>query len=126
MKTIVTWVLAAGLVLAAQYAAAQGTVYTATNGVDGNRILVFERDGRGGLSFVESVATGGVGTGTGLGNQGGLVLSPDRRWLLVVNAASDEVSVFRVRGSKLELTSRVASVGGGRSACPSTANSSTC
>jgi 6-phosphogluconolactonase (cycloisomerase 2 family) len=111
MKRVFTGIIAAALVLAAQFAAAQGTVYTATNGVAGNRILVLDRDARGSLSFVGSVATGGVGTGTGLGNQGGLVLSPDGRWLVVVNAASDDVSVFRVRDTKLELTSRVASRG---------------
>lgn len=111
MKNVLSSVLVIALVLAAQYAAAQGTVYTATNGVGGNRILVLDHDEHGRLSFVGSVATGGVGTGAGLGNQGGLVLSADGRWLVVVNAASDDVSVFRVRDTTLELTSRVASRG---------------
>lgn len=111
MKLFLSSALAVALVLTAQYAAAQTTVYTATNGVSGNRVLVLDHDERGGLSFVASVATGGIGTGSGLGNQGGLVLSADGRWLVVVNAASDDVSVFRVRDTKLALTSRVASRG---------------
>lgn len=111
MKMVFTSVVAAALLLTAQFAAAQGAVYLATNGVAGNRILVLDRDERGGLSFAGAIATGGVGTGTGLGNQGGLVLSPDGRWLLAVNAGSDDVSVFRVRDTTLELTSRVASRG---------------
>jgi hypothetical protein len=62
MKIVFTGIIVAALVLAAQFAAAQGTVYTTTNGVAGNRILVLDRDERGGLSFAGSVATGGVGT----------------------------------------------------------------
>lgn len=88
-----------------------GVVYVASNSAAGNEILVFDRNERGSLSFARAVATGGVGTGGGLGNQGGLVLSADRRWLLVVNAASHDVSVFRVNGSELILTSRTPSGG---------------
>jgi 6-phosphogluconolactonase len=39
------------------------------------------------------------------------VLSADGRWLLVVNAGSHDVSVFRVNGSELTLTSRTSSGG---------------
>ncbi len=83
-----------------------GVVYIASNSAGGNEILVFDRNERGSLSFARAVATGGLGTGGGLGNQGGLVLSADGRWLLVVNAGSHDVSVFRVNGSELVLTSR--------------------
>lgn len=88
-----------------------GVVYTASNGAGGNEILVFDRNERGGLSFARAVSTGGLGTGGGLGNQGGLVLSADGRWLLVVDAGSDELSVFRVHGAELVLTSRTPSGG---------------
>lgn len=104
-------VTAAVLVVVSQAAAAQGVVYTASNAVARNQVIVYERDESGRLSFAGTVDTGGRGTGMGLGNQGGLALSRDGQWLVVVNAASDDVSVFRVRGRELELTSRTPSNG---------------
>ena len=56
-------------------------------------------------------ATGGLGTGGGLGNQGAVQLSQDGRWLLVCNAGSDEISVFAVTGRGLMLTDKVDSEG---------------
>lgn len=88
-----------------------GVVYIASNSAGGNEILVFDRNERGSLSFARAVATGGLGTGGGLGNQGGLVLSADGLWLLVVNAGSHDVSVFHVNGTELVLTSRTPSGG---------------
>ena len=80
-----------------------GTVYTASNSVAGNAILLFDRLGDGRLVPAGSVATGGTGTGAGLGNQGGLSLTRNERWLLAVNAGSDSLSVFEVRKRGLRL-----------------------
>lgn len=80
-----------------------GALYTATNAVAGNAVLVFDRLADGRLRAAGSVATGGNGTGGGLGNQGGLVVTRDERWLLVVNAGSNSVSVLDARGQHLEL-----------------------
>jgi 6-phosphogluconolactonase len=88
-----------------------GVVYVASNDAGGNEILVFDRNERGNLSFAGAVPTGGLGAGGGLGNQGGLLLSADARWLLAVNAGSHDVSVFRVNGRELTLTSRTPSGG---------------
>lgn len=89
-----------------------GQVYTASNSVSGNAILAFNRAADGSLSPAGSYATGGVGTGAGLGNQGGVILTGDGRYLLVVNAASNDVSSFLVRGDgSLELMGTVASGG---------------
>jgi 6-phosphogluconolactonase (cycloisomerase 2 family) len=55
------------------------------------------------LSPAGSVATGGNGTGGGLGNQGALALTKGGRFLYVVNAGSDSISTFSVRPSGLEL-----------------------
>lgn len=82
---------------------ASGAVYTATNDVEGNTVLVFPRHSDGTLGAAMPVATGGLGTGGGLGNQGGVVLSDNGRWLLVVNAGSDDVSLFRITHDGLEL-----------------------
>jgi 6-phosphogluconolactonase len=46
----------------------------------------------------------GNGTGTGLGNQGGLVLTRNERWLLAVNSGSNSLSVFEVQPQGLRLT----------------------
>ncbi len=73
-----------------------GNVYTATNSTQGNRINQYLRLPNGALFSIGSVATGGAGTGAGLGNQGGVSISDNGRWLLAVNAGSNSVSVFRV------------------------------
>jgi 6-phosphogluconolactonase (cycloisomerase 2 family) len=80
-----------------------GAVYTMTNAADGNRILVFDRLHDGRLRFAGAVETGGDGTGTGLGNQGGVTLSRNERWLLAVNAGSNSVSVFQIHRHGLRL-----------------------
>src|SRR5262249_1838942 len=83
-----------------------GAVYTASNAADGNQILIFDRGFDGRLRPGGAVATGGTGTGEGLGNQGGLVLSQNERWLVGVNAGSDDLSVFEVRRNGLDRKSQ--------------------
>lgn len=80
-----------------------GAVYTMTNDLAGNEVLVYPRAARGALGSPTAYATGGLGTSAGLGNQRGLVLTEGDRWLLVVNAGSDSVSVFAVHKWGLEL-----------------------
>lgn len=70
----------------------QGEVYTMTNGSGGNEILIFDRMQDGTLEPAGAVATGGAGTGSGLGSQGAIVQAG--WWLLAVNAGSDDVSLF--------------------------------
>jgi len=91
--------------------AAPGAAYSATNAANGNQVLVLARAADGTLALQGSVPTGGLGSGTGLGNQGGVRLTDDGRFLLVVNAGSDDVSVFRVSHEGLTLTDRVPSGG---------------
>jgi 6-phosphogluconolactonase (cycloisomerase 2 family) len=88
-----------------------GAVYTTTNAGGGNAVLVFDRLTDGRIVPASSVPTGGLGTGGGLGNQGGLVLTASERWLLAVNAGSHDVSVFAVRPRGLRLTDVQASGG---------------
>jgi 6-phosphogluconolactonase (cycloisomerase 2 family) len=84
-------------------AAGKGAVYTSTNAASGNRVLAFDRAGNGALSPAGSVATGGDGTGGGLGNQGALALSRGGRFLYVVNAGSDNISTFATGANGLRL-----------------------
>lgn len=97
---------AAGLSLAAPAPAAPGAVYTMTNDLAGNEVLVFERGADGSLTPAGSYSTEGQGSGGGLGNQGAVTLSNDERWLFVVNAGSSEVSVFAVDDDELQLVDR--------------------
>jgi 6-phosphogluconolactonase (cycloisomerase 2 family) len=78
-----------------------GAVYTMTNSDQGNEVRVFSRSADGSLTPADAFATNGLGTGGGLGNQGGLILTPDNRWLFVVNAGSDTISVFNVKPNNL-------------------------
>jgi 6-phosphogluconolactonase (cycloisomerase 2 family) len=86
-----------------------GAVYTLTNSPTGNAVQVFERAGDGSLTPGGQFATGGTGTGAGLGNQGALVL--DGKRLFAVNPGSDSISAFEVSKSGLELADTVASGG---------------
>ena len=81
-----------------------GAVYTMSNASGGNAVLIFDRLSDGRLVPSASVETGGLGTGGGLGNQGGLTLTRNERWLLAVNAGSDTLSVFAVNRRGLGLT----------------------
>jgi 6-phosphogluconolactonase len=86
-------------------------VYTMSNATSGNRILAFHRAPNGTLTPAGSFATGGLGTGGGLGNQGGLTLSNNDRWLLAVNARSNDVSLFATDDDGIRLVDRVPSGG---------------
>jgi 6-phosphogluconolactonase len=88
-----------------------GFVYTETNAAAGNAIQVYARAADGRLTPANSFPTGGLGTGASLGSQSAVVLSEDGRWLFAVNAGSNDVSVFSVRGGSLHLTDRASARG---------------
>lgn len=95
------------LVLVATPANAEGVtgaVYTMTNDPAGNAVLQYDRMADGSSRYRGAYETGGLGSGSGLGNQGGVVISDNGRWLLAVNAGSDEVSVFAIGNHGLTLT----------------------
>lgn len=88
-----------------------GHLFTSTNDLAGNAVLVYERDAAGVLALVQTASTGGAGTGAGLGSQGAVTLSGDRQYLFVVNAGSATVSTFHLARTGLQLVSTVASGG---------------
>lgn len=88
-----------------------GAVYVQTNQASGNAIAIYQRSTDGALTLSSIESTGGLGTGAGLGSEGSVMLSSDGRWLLSVNAGSNDISVFRVEAGGLTLTDRVASGG---------------
>lgn len=87
-----------------------GAVYAMTNAAAANQIAVYRRFDDGTLSAPRYVATGGRGSGRStaridpLSSQGSLTLSADAQWLFAVNAASNQLSVFRVLETSIELT----------------------
>ena len=84
-----------------------GKVFTSTNAVSANEVLVYDAGKDGKLTLQTRLATQGQGTGTGLGNQGAVTLSGNGRYLFVVNALSNTVSTFSVRRKGLTLESTV-------------------
>ena len=87
-------------------------VYVQTNDATDNEVIVFSRAADGALAPVGRCSTGGRGTGLPhLASAGSVVLSDDGRWLLVVNAGSDELSLFVVQPDGLWLADRVRSGG---------------
>ncbi|HEX7360053.1 MAG TPA: beta-propeller fold lactonase family protein [Bryobacteraceae bacterium] len=91
-----------------------GAVYVLTDQSGGNRVIVYQRANDGTLSLSGSFPTGGKGMGTGadpLASEGALVLGSGDRLLFAVNAGSNDISEFAVRGLGLRLLAKVPSGG---------------
>jgi len=87
-------------------------VYVQTNDATANEVIAFSRAGDGALAPLGPYSAGGRGTGSPhLASAGSVVLSDDGRWLLVVNAGSDELSLFAVQPDGLRLAGRAGSGG---------------
>ena len=87
-------------------------VYLQTNDAARNEVIAFRRAEDGTLDPLGRHDTGGRGTGKPhLPSQNSLVLSDDGRWLLVVNAGSDDVSLLSVETDGLRLADRRGSGG---------------
>ncbi len=89
----------------------QGKLFMSTNAAGGNMVNVYARATNGPAILLDSVATGGNGTGAGLGSQGAITLSTSGRYLFVVNAASHTVSTFQLGSKGMTMTSVVDSGG---------------
>lgn len=91
-------------------------VFTMTDNATANSVLAYRIAPGGSLVSYGSFPTHGTGLGASLADQGSLALTADHQWLLVVDAGSDQVSVFHVNAPGLSLplltyTDRVASGG---------------
>jgi 6-phosphogluconolactonase len=85
--------------------------FTMTNATTGNSVQAYLRSADGTLVNFASLPTGGTGVGHGLENQGALALSRDGQFLYVVNPGSNDLTVFQVTGTRLQLTDRMPSGG---------------
>lgn len=81
--------------LSAGAARADGAVYAMTNAVGNNQILVYHRAADGTLTYVQTIATGGGGSGAqlappidSLGSQASLVLDKEHNLLFAANTDS--------------------------------------
>ena len=87
-----------------------GHVYVNDNTAGENTIAAFDRHADGTLTPLHGspFAAGGAGTGSGIGSQGALQITDDGKYLLAVDAGSNEISVLRISND-----GEVAPVGGG-------------
>src|SRR5438874_9348746 len=73
---------------------ADGAVYAMTNALASNEVKVYHRAADGNLTLVQTIATGGGGSGLqlasvdSLGSAGSVQLDPDHHLLFVVNTES--------------------------------------
>jgi 6-phosphogluconolactonase (cycloisomerase 2 family) len=88
----------------------KGAIYTIDNAAAGNNVIKYDRDTNGVLTMAGTFSTYGLGTGSHLASQGAVVLTENDHWLLVVDAGSNEISVFKV-GHTLTLVDKVYSDG---------------
>ncbi len=90
------------VVVAAASASAASTVvghlYVNDNTAGTNTIAAFDRHEDGTLTPLHGspFAAGGAGTGTGIGSQGALQITSDGKYLLAVDAGSNQISVLRI------------------------------
>ena len=83
-----------------------GHVYLDDNTAGGNTIAGFDRHADGSLTAEAGspFAAGGAGTGSGLASQGAIQISADGRFVIAVDAGSNQVSVLRIEpGGALSL-----------------------
>ena len=95
----VTGATGVGASTAGQGGSGGSYVYTESNQTSaggGNSVLAFWVASGGTLASIGSFPSGGDGTGAGLGSQGAVTIADAGRALLVVNAASNTVSYFRI------------------------------
>ena len=76
-----------------------GHVYVDDNTAGVNTIGAFDRHANGTLTrhVGSPFSAGGAGTGSGLPDQGAIQISPDGRYVLAVDAGSNQISVLRIR-----------------------------
>src|SRR5271167_1289677 len=76
-----------------------GHAYVNDNTAVSNTVAGFDRHADGSLTPIPGspFLTGGAGSGAGLASQGAIQLSSDGRYLLAVDAASNQISVLRLR-----------------------------
>ena len=108
---------ASGPAAGPNFGGGQHPVFVQTDNVAGNQVVAYDRAPNGTLTLANTYATGGLGgvlNGSQvdhLGSQGSLTYDSAHSLLYAVNAGSNTVSVFSVRGDQLSLRQVVGSGG---------------
>lgn len=89
----------------------RGKIFMITNAIAGNQLQIYARSTTGPARLLSSLASGGTGTGSGLGSQGAVTISTNGRYVFVVNAGSNTVSTFKLSNEEASLVSTVSSGG---------------
>lgn len=106
---VLATVLAAGAATASADVHDAHAVFVQTDNLAGNTIVAYDRGTDGTLTQAGTYATGGLGgqligsVADHLGSQGSLALDREAGLLYAVNAGSNTISVFAVRGDRLAL-----------------------
>ena len=87
-----------------------GHLYVNDNTAGTNTIAAFDRHADGSLTPLRGspFTAGGAGTGTGIGSQGALQITDDGKYLLAVDAGSNQISALRINSD-----GELSQVGGG-------------
>lgn len=99
------------------YGGANHVVFVQTDNTAGNQVVAYDRADNGQLTLADTYNTGGLGgvlSGSvvdHLASQGSLAYDQNHSLLYAVNAGSNTVSVFSVRGDQLTLNQVVSSGG---------------
>jgi 6-phosphogluconolactonase len=90
---------AAAVPAAASASRVVGHVYVDDNTLGTNTIAAFNRHADGRLTPLPGspFSAGGAGTGSGLASQGAIQVSSDGRYVLAVDAGSNQISVLRIK-----------------------------
>jgi hypothetical protein len=114
---LLTPVTASALTKASWPSTAYGAVFVQTDNSAGNQVVSYDRSVDGQLTLAGTYDTGGLGASLDgsvvdhLASQGSLTFDPQSSSLFAVNAGSNTVSVFSVRGSVLTLRQVISSGG---------------
>jgi 6-phosphogluconolactonase (cycloisomerase 2 family) len=118
MKKSIQVLLSAVMLVVSVLSVASANAYyipriaTLSNAAEGNELLVFAHVPGKGIIKVDSVATGGFGTGAPLiSNQDGLIVSEDGDFMYAVNTGSNEISVFEIGEKSVKLIQTIDSQG---------------
>ena len=106
-----TWSLLLLFLSTVSFSQTSGAVFVNTNQAT-NQVWSYTRASDGTLTFAGAFDTQGKGSASELGSQNAVILSPNRQFLFVVNAASNEITSFSVQSdAQLTFVSKVSSGG---------------
>jgi len=106
------FLLAALSMIGSASASGSGAVYTIDNATPVNHVLEYQSGPNGVLSLAGTFSAQAAGTGSALASQGAAQLTQDGRWLLAVDAGSNQITVFQVNnGGGLTVSDVVGSQG---------------